>query len=118
MSIDARTKMVEPPGPGMVEDHGTLSGSLGKGTVTLVGSLADAQFSGSFRLLYPKGSIYGTAKLPFTISGGMIHFRGNGSFLWGTGSYRGITSGALDIKDDNTLDGQNGVVSVTGFAKY
>jgi hypothetical protein len=36
----------------------------------------------------------------------------------GTGAYRGITSGALKAHDHNTLDGQNGVVTVTGSAKY
>ena len=36
----------------------------------------------------------------------------------GTGAYRGITSGALKAHDHNTLDGQNGRLSLDGFATY
>jgi hypothetical protein len=39
-------------------------------------------------------------------------------FTAGTGAYRGISSGPLRVEDDNTLDGQNGVVSLTGFATW
>ena len=56
--------------------------------------------------------------MPFTIAGDEIDFRGTARITGGTGAYRGITSGALQAHDHNTLDGQNGVVSLTGFAKY
>ena len=56
--------------------------------------------------------------MPFKIEGGEIDFRGTARFTGGTGAYRGISSGALQAYDHNTLDGQNGVVSVTGFARY
>jgi hypothetical protein len=101
-----------------IHDVGPLTGSLGKGTMSLTGTLAEGQFSGSFRLLFKGGSIYGRATLPFTISDGGIHFRGTAQFVSGTGRFRGITSGPLQVVDDNTLDGQNGVLSVEGFARY
>jgi hypothetical protein len=81
-------------------------------------TLKDARATGSFRLLYPQGSIRGTVSMPFTVDGDRIHFRGSARFTAGTGAYRGISSGALTARDDNTLDGQNGVISLKGFASY
>ena len=60
----------------------------------------------------------GRVDMRFTIEGGEIDFRGTARFTAGTGAYRGITSGALQVHDHNTLDGQNGVVSVQGAARY
>jgi hypothetical protein len=117
VSIKGTSKNVPAP-PGSIEDVGTITGSLGKGSMFLTGALADGRFTGSFRLLLRGGSIYGRALLPFTIADGGIHFRGTAEFVSGTGRFRGITSGALEVVDDNTLDGQNGVLSVEGFAKY
>ena len=56
--------------------------------------------------------------MPFTITGSEIDFLGTARITGGTGAYRGITSGALEARDHNTLDGQNGVVTVKGSAKY
>ena len=56
--------------------------------------------------------------MPFSISGNQISFRGTARITGGTGAYRGITSGTLQAADTNTLDGQNGRLTVTGFAKY
>lgn len=56
--------------------------------------------------------------LPFTIEGGEIDFRGSARFTGGTGAYRGISNGTLAVHDHNTLDGQNGVVDLTGFASH
>ena len=50
--------------------------------------------------------------------GNTIDFRGTVRFTAGTGAYRGISSGELQAHDTNTLDGQNGVISVEGFATY
>jgi hypothetical protein len=51
-------------------------------------------------------------------SGGEIDFKGTGRFTGGTGAYRGISGGKLDVRHHNTLDGQNGTLSVKGFATY
>jgi hypothetical protein len=119
VSIDGKTKMVTATTPGTIEDHGTLTGSpFGRGTVEIVVTLAGGRATGSFRMLFAKGSITGTVDMPFTIEGGEIDFRGTARFTAGTGAYRGISSGALAVHDHNTLDGQNGVVSVQGAARY
>jgi hypothetical protein len=117
VSIQGTSRNV-PAAPGSIEDVGTITGSLGKGTMHLTGALADGQFTGSFRLRVHGGSIYGRATLPFTIGDGGIHFRGTARFISGTGEFRGIRSGDLQVRDDNTLDGQHGVLSVEGFATY
>jgi hypothetical protein len=119
VSIDGKTKMVTATTPGTIEDHGTLTGTpFGRGTVEIVVTLAGGRATGSFRMLFAKGSITGTIDMPFKIEGGEIDFRGTARFTAGTGAYRGITSGALAVHDHNTLDGQNGVVSLQGAARY
>ncbi len=119
VSLAGRTRMVESDTPGTIQDEGTVTSTpFGAGSVKLVGSLANARFTGTFRLLFKTGSVFGTAELPFTIAGNMIDFRGTVRFTAGTGAYRGISGGALQAHDTNTLDGQNGVISVEGFATY
>jgi hypothetical protein len=119
VSIDGATKMVTATTPGTIEDHGTVSGTpFGRGSVAIVVVLKDGSATGTFRMLFPRGSVSGTIAMPFTIEGGEIDFRGTARFTAGTGAYRGITSGALAAHDHNTLDGQNGVVSLEGFARY
>jgi hypothetical protein len=83
-----------------------------------VGTFGGGRLTATFRLTYPRGSIVGTTSMPYTISGNEISFAGTSRFTGGTGIYRGITSGPLDTHDHNTLDGQNGTLSVTGSSKY
>jgi hypothetical protein len=117
--IEGRTKSVTPATPGTIEDHGTVTGTpFGDGTLTLVGKLGGGKLDATFRLVLRRGSISGATTLPFTIGGGMITFVGTAHFTSGTGAYRGITSGALAVHDTNTLDGQNGRVSLAGSVRY
>jgi hypothetical protein len=117
--LTGSTHTVPPATPGTVEDHGHVSGTpFGRGSITLVGTLAGGRLNGSFRLVYPRGSVTGTVAMPFTVSGGRITFDGTARFTAGTGAYRGISSGALHVHDTNTLDGKNGRLSVSGRATY
>lgn len=105
--------------PGAIEDRGTITGTpFGRGTIDLVATLKNARATGPFRLVLARGSVTGTFSMPFTISGGEIDFVGTATFTGGTGAYRGITSGNLRAHDHNTLDGQNGRLSLDGFATY
>jgi hypothetical protein len=114
-----RTREVSPTTPGTIEDHGTISGTpFGSGRIALVGRLGGGRLTATFRLLFARGSILGTASLPFAISGREIDFAGTARFTAGTGAFRGISSGALRVHDHNTLDGQNGRLSVDGVATY
>jgi hypothetical protein len=116
--IDGTTRLVS-GSAGSVTDRGTVSGRpFGKGEIELTGSLAGGRLTATFRLLFDDGSVTGTADMPYAVSGGEIDFAGTARFTWGTGAYRGITSGALDARDHNTLDGQSGELVVRGFAKY
>ncbi len=119
--MTGRTRSVPPasPAPGAVEDHGTVTAApFGSGRIVLVGALKDGRLTATFRLVFRHGSITGTVLLPYTISAGHIRFTGVGHFTGGTGAYRGISSGDLQIRDHNTLDGQSGTLSVKGFATY
>jgi hypothetical protein len=119
VSVSGRTRTVTPATPGTVEDHGTLSGTpFGKGSIVLVGRFGNGTLTGTFRLTFPRGSIVGTTSMPYTISGNEIDFQGTSRFTGGTGAYRGISSGDLDTRDHNTLDGQSGTLSVVGSATY
>jgi hypothetical protein len=119
VSISGRTRSVSPTTPGTVEDHGTLAGTpFGKGSIVLVGTFKDRRLTGNFRLTFRDGSVTGTVSLPFTIHGNEISFRGTSRFTGGTGAYRGISSGDLQVRDHNTLDGQSGTLSVAGSATY
>jgi hypothetical protein len=118
VSIDGATKMVSQTA-GTIEDRGTVTGTpFGRGSLVVQVALAGGRATGTFRLFYPNGSITGTVDLPFTIQGDEIDFNGTARFIAGTGAYRGISSGVLAAHDHNTLDGQNGVVTVKGFATY
>jgi hypothetical protein len=117
--VAGKTKTVPPATPGTVEDHGTVTGSpFGKGTIVLVGTLANSRLEGTFRLTFPRGSVIGTVSMPFTIGDDGIDFKGASRITGGTGIYRGISSGSLVTTDHNTLDGQNGTLSVVGSATY
>ncbi len=117
--VDGRTREVKASMPGTIEDHGTLTGSpFGPGSIVLVGKFDNGHFDGTFQLLFARGSVSGDASLPFTVSGNEIDFVGTAHFTRGTGAYRGISSGDLRVHDHNTLDGQNGVLTVDGAATY
>ena len=119
VSIAGHTKNVPADTAGTIQDEGTVTSTpFGRGSVRLVGVLDDGRFTGTFRMLFARGSVSGTATMPFTVEGTEIHFRGTVTFTAGTGAYRGISSGKLEARDDNTLDGQDGVISVKGFATY
>jgi hypothetical protein len=120
VEMTGKTKAVkEPATPGTIEDHGTLTGTpFGKCTIVLVGKFADNRFTGTFRLTYPRGSVLGTTSLAYVIADGTITFDGTSRFTGGTGAFRGVLSGALKTHDTNTLDGQNGRLSVKGASTY
>jgi hypothetical protein len=119
LSLLGATRTVPATTAGTIEDRGTIRGTpFGRGSVTIAGTLADLRFTGTFRLVFPRGSVYGTAVMPLTITGTEIHFRGTARIAGGTGAFRGISSGDLVARDDNTLDGQHGVVTLKGAATY
>ena len=119
VSIEGSTRTVPPTTPGTIEDRGTVAGTpFGRGSITLVGTFMDMRLTGSFRLLFARGSVSGTVSLPFTVTGNEISFRGTARFTSGTGAFRGISSRELQVRDHNTLDGQSGTLTVDGFATY
>jgi hypothetical protein len=117
--ITGRTHSVPPTTPGTVEDRGAVKGApFGRGAIVLIGRFADGRLEGTYRLTFRDGSVIGTVSAPAKVSGNEISFHGSSRFTGGTGAYRGITSGKLTVVDHNTVDGQNGRLSVTGVTRY
>lgn len=122
--LSGQTRSLKTPTtPGTIEDRGTIFGSpFGAGTVDLVATLdlKNARATGPFRLVFRRGQVSGTFSMTFTItnSGREVDFVGTARLTGGTGAYRGITSGDLRAHDHNTSDGQNGRLSLDGFATY
>jgi hypothetical protein len=125
--LSGQTRSLKTPTtPGTIEDRGTVFGAtFGAGTVGLVATLkfnppgiSSGQATGPFRLVFARGQISGTFSMPFSISGDQIDFLGTARFTGGTGVYRGISSNSLRVHDHNTTDGQNGRLSLDGFATY
>jgi hypothetical protein len=117
--MTGRTHSVPPTTPGTVEDRGTVKGTpFGHGAIVLIGKLADGRLEGTYRLTFAGGSVLGTVSAPAKISGNEITLHGTSRFTGGTGAFRGIRSGRLAVVDHNTLDGQNGRLSVAGLTSY
>ena len=119
VSLTGKTRTVGAPSPGVLEDQGTISGDpFGTGTIDLVVTFDGPKVSGPFHIDSPSGSADGRFWMDYAIENGEIDFNGTACFASGTGAYRGIRGSGLDAHDHNTLDGQNGEVSLKGFATY
>ena len=119
-STGTHARWSRPPRPGTIEDHGTVTGTpFGRGAVTILVALANGRATGTLPAAVPaRARSPARSTCPSRSRATRSHFRGTARFTGGTGAYRGITSGALKARDDNTLDGQNGVVELAGFARY
>ena len=119
VQLRATTRLVEFSLSGDVEDRGTICGPpFGCGTIVINGRLGRGGLKGTFRMRFARGSVHGAVEAPFKFSGGRIRFEGLARYRGGTGAYRGISRNLLKVVDTNTLDGQNGRVSVDGFAIF
>jgi hypothetical protein len=118
--ISGRTKSVPPVNlAGTITDRGTLASTpFGPGTIELKAHLEGGRMLADVRMRFAQGSIVATATLVPTVTGDEVDFSGTARFAGGTGAYRGITSGELTVHDHNTLDGQNGTITVSGRARW
>ncbi|HEY8002287.1 MAG TPA: hypothetical protein VID76_10130 [Solirubrobacterales bacterium] len=119
LQVTGATKSVGSPGPGMIEDRGSVSGEpFGDGTVDVVVTFGEGNTAtGTFEIDAARGSAFGTIAMTYVISGSEITFTGTASFSGGTGEFRGI-KGTVDAYDHNTLDGQSGSVKLDGRVRY
>jgi hypothetical protein len=109
--------------PGPAIDRGTTSGKPfddGRIKLTVQIDLATQSATGTFRIRDAEGTAFGTFDMDMTldIPGNSVDFNGTADITGGKGAYKGIKAKGLKAHDHNTLDGQNGVVSVDGFARY
>jgi hypothetical protein len=120
VDVEGMTKLVGFSSPGVLNDQGTITGRpFGEGTVDIHVRLgAGGTATADFTFETDRGTASAHADLTFEISGGEIHFVGTADFVSGTGRYRRITGTDLQVTDDNTLDGQNGRITLNGFARF
>lgn len=118
--LNASTKNVVQNGP-VFEDKGTVTGvPIGTANITLVYKLdpKTSTATNTIQITAPTGIIVGKANLTYGTKGNHILFKGSASFEYGTGAYRGIRAQGLAFTDTNTLDGQNGNVTINGVARF
>ena len=124
VDLTGQTKMVGGtiiPGP--VKDEGTITGKpFGDARIklTIQLDLATSTATGTFRIRDDRGTAVGTADMTFVLSvpTNNITFDGTADFTGGKGRYKGIKGESLKAHDTNTLDGQNGEISLKGFATW
>ena len=108
--------------PGPTKDEGTITGKpFGEGKIKLKVQLdiPTQTATGTFRIRNDRGTATGTVDMTFEIVNGTeVDFTGTADFTGGKGLYKGITGTDLKAHDHNTLDGQNGEISLKGFATY
>ena len=120
VDVSGTTKTVGAPQPGTLEDRGMISGRpFGSGTISLLATFeSGARMQGTFEIDTKRGDAFGTVDTTYVISGNEITFDGTATFTGGTGRYRGIVGKKLVAHDHNTLDGQSGTLTLTGFARF
>jgi len=109
--------------PGPAKDQGTITGKpFGDGKIKLKVQLdfPSQTATGTFRVRSDQGTATGTVDMTFVldIPGNSVDFTGTADFTGGKGLYKGIAGTELKAHDHNTLDGQNGEISLKGFATY
>ena len=109
--------------PGPVKDEGTISGKPfgdAKIKLTILLDLPTSTATGTFRIRDDRGTAVGTVDMTFVLSvpTNEITFDGTADFTGGKGRYKGIKGEGLKAHDTNTLDGQNGQISLKGFATW
>jgi hypothetical protein len=119
VDVTGTTRTTNQPAPGTLHDEGTISGEpFGSGTIALDATLDNGTATGPFTITASGGQAYGTFSMTYVIANGEIDFNGEARFTGGTGKYRGIAGEHLVAHDHNTLDGQNGTITLTGKATY
>jgi hypothetical protein len=119
VDVSGVTRSVGSPQPGTIEDQGTITGRpFGRGSVDLVATLDNGRMTGPFTIDSKRGTAFGSVETTYVIEGNEITFDGTAEFTGGTGRYRGISGRRLKAHDHNTLDGQNGTLTLTGFARF
>lgn len=120
VDVTGMTKATGSPGPGMVEDRGTITGKpFGAGTIKILATFeADQRMSGTFKIRTPRGTASGTIDTDYVIDASGITFTGTGTFTGGKGRYEGIRGKRLKAYDHNTLDGQSGEITLKGRARF
>lgn len=120
LDLTGTTKTVGAPSPGQLQDEGTLTGKpFGSAGLSLTATFGpNSTMTAPFTISNSRGSAFGTATTTYVVEGDRITFTGTATLTGGTGRYRGIRGKGLELVDRNTLDGQNGAVTLSGKVRF
>jgi len=122
VNITANTATKKTNGLEILDEGFTLGVPVAAGNITLnwvldpKTSVADTKIT----IATEEGIIRGKASTTYTVnkSANSIKFVGTMNITSGTSAFRGIKATGLEFTDDNTLNGQNGKVTIKGVAHY
>ena len=120
IDITAATKQVERHATHFT-DQGTVSGiPTGTGDITINWSLnpETKAATGYFVISSGAGVIHGNAQTSSVVDGNHITLSGTADLTGGTGSFQGIEGIDLAFVETDTLNGQNGQITIMGNAVY
>lgn len=120
VELTANTKQISKTGTRFT-DEGQLTGvPVGAANITLHWRLhpATGRATSTFTITSPSGLIRGRARCLYRTDGNEIALRGTAQLSAGTGRFEGIRNGDLAFTMTDTLDGQNGVVTMQGAVVY
>jgi hypothetical protein len=120
VSVSGVTRTTEIPAPGQIRDQGSVTGKpFGAATIDLLATFGpNATMTADFSIDSKRGSAFGTVDMTYVFVDGKFIFDGTAEFTGGTGRYRGIKGKNLIAHDENTIDGQNGRVTLTGKVRF
>lgn len=120
VDVSGTFKAVGSPEPGTIEDRGSVDGSpFGPAALRLLDRFAsDGTVTGEIRMETARGLVLGTFAGTYEFAGSEVDIDATVQLTGGTGRYRGIRGRNLDARVRDTIDGQNGTLSLTGFARY
>ena len=118
--VTGTTKATGAAEPGELEDKGTILGSpFGRSALTLKAVFGQGNtMTGTFKIHNARGSAYGTVETTYVIASNRITFDGTAEMTGGSKGYRGIQGTNLKVHDTNTLDGQNGTLTLSGSVRF
>ena len=120
VDVSGTFKAVGSPEPGTIEDQGSVDGSpFGPASLRLLDRFAsDGTVSGEIRMDAARGLVLGTFAGTYDFAGSEVDIDATVQLTGGTGRYRGIRGRNLSAHVHDTIDGQNGTLTLTGFARF
>jgi arylsulfatase A-like enzyme len=120
LSLSASTRQVQRSGDAFT-DKGKVTGTpVGSSAITLAWQLHPASSTGTVQITITggAGSLKATGRTTYAISGNDITLTGTADITAGTGAFKGLRGKGLAFRETDTLNGNNGQITLSGTAAY